>query len=87
MTQQQQNRKKLKIKSTSIPPEVSLLCWYLHQELGTCLKRLNEIYLQDAKASIYQHMKKDMVASTGEINLVVEVTDPEKSQKRIIIIG
>ena len=32
-------------------------------------------------------MKKTMVASTGETNLVVEVTDPEKAQKRIIIWG
>lgn len=37
----------------------------------------------NAKKSIYRHMEKAIVASTGEMNLVVEVTYPEKAQTRI----
>ena len=77
-------QKKLKIKFKSLPPEVSLLCWYFHQELGTCLKRLKDICPQDPKASIYWHMKSTMVSSSLEMNLVGETIHPEKDKKRIV---
>ena len=53
------------MKYTPIPLEVSLDFRYLHQELGTSLRQLKELYPQYPKASIYQHMKKPMAAVSG----------------------
>ena len=43
-----------------MPLEVSLLLRYLHQELGETLNRLQELYPQYKRTTIYRHMKKPM---------------------------
>ena len=43
-----------------MPPEVSLLTRYLHQESGETLNRLQELYPQYKRTTIYRHMKKPM---------------------------
>ena len=45
---------------TPMPPEVSLLLRYLHQEKGETLNHLIELYPQYARTTIYRHMKKPM---------------------------
>ena len=66
----------------SIPPEVLLLCGYLHQELST-RKFKGNLFTRCNKKSIYRHNNQAMVAASGEINMVVEVIDLEKAQKII----
>ena len=51
-----------------MPPEVSLLVRYLHQEHGETLNRLLNLYPQYARSTMYRHMKKPMAAMEGVRN-------------------
>ena len=47
-------------KDMRIPLQVSLVLRYLHQEKGESLKRLQEMYPQFKKTTLYRHMKKPL---------------------------
>ena len=47
---------------TTMPPEVSLLVRYLHQEKGETLKNLLKLYPQYARTTMYRHVKKPLEA-------------------------
>ena len=41
-----------------MPQALSLVLRYLHQQQGECLRRLQELYPQFSRTTIYRHMKK-----------------------------
>ena len=74
------------MKYQRMPPEVSLVLRYLHQEKGETLQRLMELYPQFKKTTIFRHMKKEVnyiAINGGGNNKGSQASDKRRGRPRL----